>query len=676
MGGNVNVRWQAFSVSEPTLSSTLTALCLAVVILAGCGPEPLGAAPMPPAFSQVLIRCPGGCMPATSTSAFLYQPPPLWLTQQRVFQAFAVTMLLVALALVWVWVLRRRVHLQTRVIAQKLAEVELLKEKAEAASRAKSVFLANMSNEIRSPMNEILGMASVTLDTGLTPEQSENLVTIKSSAGSLLTIINDILDFSKIEAGKLDLDPIEINLRDSLEETVRAMAVRADQKSLELICSFAHDVPEMVVADPTRLRQIVTNLLSNAIKFTDRGEVILDVTTESRDAAFVTLHFVVSDTGPGISAAHQQAIFAAFAQEDPFLARGSGGTGLGLTISARLVEMMGGKIWVESEPGNGTHFHFTCRLGVAQTKLGFVHPSAAPSLAGVSILVVVDNEANRRALGAILKNWGMKATIASRPQDALKILRISSQSSSPFALILCDASIPGPRVLSGVLSDSEETEGKAADRFGLAEHLAAEPWLTSAKMILLTSIGQRGDAARCRELGVASYLTKPVRRSELHAAITKLLDCGNAAHGLPVTRHSIREEDSPRWRILVADDNPVNQKIIRYMLEREGHSVFIVENGRQAVEAVQDGAFDVVLMDIEMPEMDGFEAIAEIRRREETTGVHQIVIATTARGQRGDREVCLRAGMDGFLTKPLQRDQLTAALERSALAASFLEPLS
>ena len=253
------------------------------------------------------------------------------------------TILLAALALVWVWVLRRRVHLQTRVIAQKLAEVELLKEKAEAASRAKSIFLANMSNEIRSPMNAILGMASVTLDTGLTPEQSENLVTIKSSAGSLLTIINDILDFSKIEAGRLDLDPIEINLRDSLEETVRAMALLADQKSLELICGFAQDVPEMVVADPTRLRQIVTNLLSNAVQFTNHGEVILDVTRESRDAAFVTLHFVVSDTGPGISATTQEAIFAAFTQEDPFLSRGSGGIGLGLTISARLVEMMGGQ---------------------------------------------------------------------------------------------------------------------------------------------------------------------------------------------------------------------------------------------------------------------------------------------------------------------------------------------
>jgi two-component system sensor histidine kinase/response regulator len=588
------------------------------------------------------------------------------------FQAFAITMLLVALALVWVWVLRRRVHLQTRVIAQKLAEVEVLKEKAEAASRAKSVFLANMSNEIRSPMNAILDMASVTLDTGLTPEQSENLVTIKSSAGSLLTIINDILDFSKIEAGRLDLDPIEINLRDSLEETVRAMAVRADQKSLELICSIAPDVPEMVAADPTRLRQIVANLLSNAVKFTNRGEVILDVTTESRDEAFVTLHFVISDTGPGISAAHQQAIFAAFAQEDPFLARGTGGTGLGLTISARLVEMMGGKIWVESEPGCGSHFHFTCRLGVAHTKAGAAHPSTAPSLAGVSILVVVDNEANRRALGAILKNWGMKATIASRPQDALKILRISSQSPTPFALILCDASIPGPRVLS----DGELAESKTTDRFGLAEHLAAEPWLSSAKMILLTSIGQRGDAARCRELRVASYLTKPVRRSELHAAITKLLDCENAAHGLPVTRHSIREEDSPRWRILVAEDSPVNQKIVRYMLEREGHSVLIVENGREAVEAVQQGSFDVVLMDIEMPEMDGFEAIAEIRRREQATGRHQIVIATTARGQRGDRERCLQAGMDGFLAKPLQREQLIAALERSALAASLMEPKS
>jgi signal transduction histidine kinase/CheY-like chemotaxis protein len=614
-----------------------------------------------PASFDIAVRSPADVV--------LLQAAP-WLTQQRTFQAFALTVVLVALTLMWVWILRRRVHRQTRVIAQKLAEVELLKEKAEAASNAKSIFLANMSNEIRGPMNAILGMASVTLDTGLTPEQSENLVTIKSSAGSLLTIINDILDFSKIEAGKLDLDPIEINLRDSLEETVRAMAVQADQKSLELICSIAQDVPETVIVDPTRLRQIVTNLLSHAVRFTDQGEVILDVATESRDEGFITLHVVVSDIGPGISAASQEAIFAAFSQENPGSSSKYGGTGLGLTISARLVEMMDGKIWVESEPGQGSHFHFTCKLAVGQTKPGAVHPAAAPSLAGVSILLVVDNEANRRALGAILKSWGMKATIASRPQDALKILRISAQSRSPFSLILCDASIPGP----GRAVNEKNPDGKNTDRFGLAEHLFAEPWLTSAKMILLTSIGQRGDAARCRELGVASYLTKPVRRSELRAAIAKLLDDSNAAHGLPVTRHSIREEDAPRWRILVAEDNPVNQKIARHMLEREGHSVFVVENGREAVEAVRSGCYDVVFMDIEMPEMDGFEAIAEIRRQEQFAGTHQIVIATTARILRGDRERCLAAGMDGFLPKPLQRDQVAAVLERSALAASLMEP--
>jgi two-component system, sensor histidine kinase and response regulator len=714
-------------VSKPTLSRTLIALASVVIVLTGCGAEPFGAAQSPLFVDQVKLLCrqnyvgrplrffgavtfievnsrlilvqdatagirvgtsfdpdnhlvnhgvemtgkiaSGANMTLRPPSAALVLRPAPWLTQQRTFQAFAVTMLLVAFALIWVWVLRRRVRGQTKLIAQKLAEVELLKEKAEAASRAKSVFLANMSNEIRSPMNAILGMASITLDTGLTPEQSENLVTIKSSAGSLLTIINDILDFSKLEAGNLDLDPIEINLRDSMEETVRAVAVQSNRKSLELICSFAQDVPEMVVVDPTRLRQIVTNLLSNAVKFTDQGEVILDVATESRDAEFVTLHFVVSDSGPGISAADLEAISAAFT-EDPSTARGYGGTGLGLTISARLVERMDGKIWVENEPGKGSHFHFTCKLAVGQTKPGVAHPSTAPSLAGISILVVVDNEANRRALGSILKNWGMKATIASRPQDALKILRLSAQSSSPFTLILCDASIPGPpRPSTGKMAD-----GKQTDRFGLAEHLAAEPWLTSAKMILLTSIGQRGDAARCRELGVASYLTKPVRRSELRAAITKLLDCGSAAHGVPVTRHSIREEDSPHLRILVAEDNPVNQKIVRHMLEREGHSVVIVENGRQAVEAVQHDSFDVVFMDIEMPEMNGFEAIAEIRRCEQLTGGRQIVIATTARGLHGDRERCLAAGMDGFLPKPLQRDQLIAALERSSLAASLMEP--
>lgn len=525
-------------------------------------------------------------------------------------------------------------------------QLQVAIQEAQAASRAKSDFLANMSHEIRTPMNAIIGMTELVLDTPLTESQRDYLTIVRDSGESLLTVINDILDFSKVEAGKLELEQAAFDIREVLGDTLKSLALRAHDKRLELACHILPDVPEWLIGDAGRLRQVVVNLVGNAIKFTDQGEVVLNVAVQQRMDHAVRLHCTVTDTGVGIPPDKLEKVFRAFEQADSSTTRRHGGTGLGLAICTRLVAAMGGEIWVNSEIGQGSTFHFTAAFGISPLPPDRPRTPRRAVMDGTRILVVDDNATNRLILEEMLRNWRMRPSVAANVSDAMAMLRSAHACGQRYELILTDANMP------------------EVDGFALAERIKQDAELGSTVIMMLTSGGRPGDVGRCEDLHVAAYLFKPVKQSELFDAMALALGISSPADADEVSATALPDPLTRPLRILLAEDSLVNQKLAVGLLQKYGHTVDVVGDGRAALATVETQDYDLVLMDVQMPEMDGLEATRAIRVREARHGGHLPIIAMTAHAMKGDRERCLEAGMDSYVAKPIRARELFEAIAR------------